>query len=51
MAGEVERIEIYDRGGMIRVYTRSFLVSLMGRELPPIIYMKIGLESHRPVCK
>jgi hypothetical protein len=48
-ADEVERIEIYDRGGMIRVYTRRYLISLMGREPPTVVYIKGGMG--RPVCR
>ncbi len=47
-AGEVERVEIYDRGGMIRVYTKRFVVGLGAKQLPSILYMKVGLQ--RPVC-
>ncbi|MCJ7629802.1 MAG: carboxypeptidase regulatory-like domain-containing protein, partial [Longimicrobiales bacterium] len=35
MAGEVERVEIFDRGGMIRVYTKRFVVGLLGKEPGP----------------
>ncbi len=48
-AGEVERIEIYDRGGMIRVYTRRFVIGLLGREPGPMFYNKTGLMG--PVCR
>jgi hypothetical protein len=47
-AGELERIEIFDRGGMIRAYTKRYVVSLLGRPAPPILYMKIGLNR---VCR
>ena len=48
-AGEVERVEIYDRGGMIRVYTKRFVVGLGVKQLPSILYIKDGLG--RPVCR
>lgn len=48
-AGEVERIEIYDGGGMIRVYTQRYLWTLMGRQPPTLVYMKIGLMG--PTCR
>jgi hypothetical protein len=48
-AGEVERIEIYDGGGMIRVYTQRYLWTLMGKEPPTLVYMKIGLMG--PTCR
>ena len=48
-AGEVERIEIYDRGGMIRVYTRRFVIGLLGRQPGPMVYNKTGLMG--TVCQ
>jgi len=48
-AGEVERIEIYDGGGMIRVYTKRFVIGLLGKEPVHMLYMKGGL--FRPVCR
>jgi len=50
MAGEVERVEIYDRGRMIRVYTKRFLVRTLGKEPGPIVYMKIGVGGV-PICR
>ncbi len=47
-AGQVARIEIIDQGGMVRVYTKPYLFSLMGREPRPIFYTKTGLMG--PVC-
>jgi hypothetical protein len=47
--GEVERIEIFDRGGMVRVYTKRYLLSQLGRDPSPMIYNKTGLMG--PVCK
>ncbi len=39
-APEVERIEIYQRGGMVRVYTRRFVQAMLRgkRKLKPIVY-------------
>jgi hypothetical protein len=48
-AGEVERIEIYDGGRMIRVYTKRFLIGMLGREPGPIVYNKTGLMG--PYCR
>lgn len=45
-AGEVGRLEIFDRGRMIRVYTTSYLARLMGSGLlPGIIYNETGLGT------
>jgi hypothetical protein len=51
MAGEVERVEIFDRGGMIRVYTKRFVVGLLGKEPGPMLYMKIGLIGRPLICR
>lgn len=46
VAGQVERIEIFGRGRMIRVYTVRYTASLMGEPvLPAIIYIAGGLGS------
>ena len=49
-AREVERIEIYGGGAMIRVYTQEFVARHFGRadELPRIIYVKPSMG--KPVC-
>ena len=45
----IERVEIYARGGMIRVYSKRYVMSLMGQEqLRKVLYLPIGL---RPVCE
>jgi hypothetical protein len=46
-AREVERIEIYGGGAMIRVYTQEFVARHFGRadELPRIIYVKPSMGS------
>ena len=36
--GEVARVEIYDDGGMVRIYTKRYLVSLLGKEPGPMFY-------------
>jgi hypothetical protein len=41
--GEVARIEFFDRGEMVRIYTKRYLLRLYGHEPPPMVYMKIGL--------
>jgi hypothetical protein len=40
-ASEIERIEIFGRGAMIRIYTQDFVARNLTRidELPPIIYV------------
>lgn len=48
-SGEVERVEIYDRGGMVRVYTKRYVVSLLGRTPDPMVYNRTGLMG--PVCR
>jgi hypothetical protein len=48
-AGQIERIEIYDRGGMIRAYTKRYVLGLMGKDPPPIVYNKTGIL--RPICR
>ncbi|MGD8277909.1 MAG: carboxypeptidase regulatory-like domain-containing protein [Gemmatimonadota bacterium] len=50
LSGEVERIEVFGRGAMIRVYTKRFVARLMGKDapLPTIIYMRTVLG---PVCR
>ena len=46
-AAEVERIEIYGRGAMIRVYTQEFVARHFGRahELPPITYIRPSMQK------
>ena len=46
--GEVARVEIYDGGGMVRVYTKRYLVGLLGEDPGPMVYIKGGLMG--PVC-
>lgn len=48
-AGEVERIEIFGRGAMIRVYTQDFVARQFGRadQLPGILYAP---AYGKPVC-
>jgi hypothetical protein len=46
--GEVGRVEIYDGGGMVRVYTKRYLVSLLGKDPKPMFYSKGGLMG--PTC-
>jgi hypothetical protein len=41
--GEVARIEFFDRGEMVRIYTKRYLLRLQGRDPPPLIYMKAGI--------
>jgi hypothetical protein len=49
-AGEVERVEIYGRGKMIRVYTKRYIMAMMGkRTLPSMVFLNIGLGN--PVCR
>ena len=44
----VERVEVYRNGGMVRVYTRRYVMSLMAKQdLPPILYVASGFG---PVC-
>ena len=44
----VERIEVYRNGGMIRVYSKRYVMSLMARpDLPPILYVTSGFG---PAC-
>lgn len=45
----VERVEVYARGAMIRVYSKRYVMSLMGQEqLRKVLYLPIGM---RPVCE
>ena len=45
----VERVEVYARGGMIRVYSKRYVMSLMGQDqLRAVLYLPIGM---RPVCE
>jgi hypothetical protein len=45
----IERVEVYARGGMIRVYTKRYVMSLVGQEnLPKPMYMPTGF---RPTCQ
>jgi len=48
-AGEIERVETYDRGRMVRVYTKQYVMGLGAKELGPILYFKGGLWG-RPEC-
>jgi hypothetical protein len=47
--GEIERVESYDRGRMVRVYTKRYVMGLGAKELPPISYTRVGLR--RPICR
>ncbi len=47
--GEIERVEVYDRGGMVRVYTKRYIAGLGAKELPAIRYMKVGQQ--RSICR
>ncbi len=47
--GEVARVEIYDGGGMVRVYTKRYLVRLLGKEPGPMFYSRGGLMG--PICR
>lgn len=42
--GEIERIEVFGRGAMVRVYTQQFVASnLIGaQDLPPVVYVGAG---------
>ena len=45
----VERVEVYARGAMIRVYSKRYVISLAAREmLPTVTYLATGL---RPFCE
>lgn len=48
--GDVARIEIYDRGGMIRIYTQRFLVRTLGREPTTLVYIE-EVGGLGPVCR
>jgi hypothetical protein len=44
----IERVEVYARGGMIRVYSKRYVMSLMGQDqLRKVLYLPIGTH---PVC-
>jgi hypothetical protein len=50
LINELDRIEAYDRGLMLRVYTRRYIAKQSNaKALPSIVYMRMGLAS-RPVC-
>lgn len=44
-ASEIERIEIYGRGAMVRVYTQSFIARNLGgsNPFPPVRYFPMDL--------
>jgi len=44
-AGEVERIEVFERGRMVRVYTQRFVARNLGRSQPfaPILFLPGGI--------
>ena len=45
----VERVEVYNRGAMIRVYTKRYVMSLTAQDqLRKVLYLPIGM---RPVCE
>jgi len=48
-AGEIERVELYDRGRMVRVYTKRYVMGLGAKELPPLSYTRGGLMG--PICR
>jgi hypothetical protein len=46
---ELDRIEVYDRGLMLRIYTRRYIAKQSNnKKLPSIVYMRIG--RGKPVC-
>jgi hypothetical protein len=49
MIDEIDRIEAYDRGLMLRIYTRRYIAKQSSRKnLPGITYVRFG--RGRPVC-
>jgi hypothetical protein len=47
---ELDRIEVYDRGLMLRIYTRRYIAKQSNnKKLPSIVYMRNGVRS-KPVC-
>src|SRR5689334_16919576 len=45
----VERVEVYARGAMIRVYSKRYVMSLTGQDqLRKVLYLPIGIH---PVCE
>ena len=47
---ELDRIEAYDRGLMLRIYTRRYIAKQSNsKKLPSIVYMRVGRGS-KPVC-
>ncbi len=44
-AGEIERIEVFERGRMIRVYTQFYMARNLGRSkpFPPILFLPGGI--------
>lgn len=45
----IERVEVYARGAMVRVYSKRYVMSLAGQEqLRKVLYLPIGM---RPVCE
>lgn len=50
LSGEVERIEVFRRGAMIRVYTKRFVARMMGKDAPlPTIFYRDTMLG--PVCR
>jgi hypothetical protein len=47
-AAEVDRVEIYNRGKMIRVYTKRFLINMLQEDPGTLIKFKWGLID--PLC-
>ncbi len=46
---EFERIEVIDKGTMVRLYTRRYVARLQSKDrLPPVVLMKV---SSRPLCQ
>lgn len=52
LVDEFERVEVLDRGSMVRLYTREHLAWMTGTEaLPPIVLVKFGSRSAPLACR
>jgi hypothetical protein len=48
---EIERIEIIDRGTMVRIYTRRYMQRMIGGEQPGAIMLLKALGFGKTICK
>jgi hypothetical protein len=48
---DIERIEIIDRGTMVRIYTRRYIQRMLGGEQPGAITLMTAIGFGKEICK